>query len=147
VLPFPASELNRPRNRTYRENSVSGGVASPVHLDELYEYDEMNRLISTRGGNFVNGQVATCSEAFAHWGLDATGNWSTFREDEDGDGVNELDLDLTACVVDDVRSSTFLATHGGSNSGRPLPSRVYPRDLRGRPVLAVFSSYTNHRSR
>jgi hypothetical protein len=52
-------------------------------------YDQVYRLIGTERGNLVSGAIQNL--AFEQqWGLDAAGNFATFKEDVGGDGF-ELD--------------------------------------------------------
>ncbi|MFO7902701.1 MAG: hypothetical protein R6U98_08575 [Pirellulaceae bacterium] len=42
---------DRAGNRTWKENDVAAKLDTPVHLDELYDYDDVYRLINTERGN------------------------------------------------------------------------------------------------
>ena len=87
---------DRSGNRVWKENAVAASLDPEVHLDELYEYDDLYQLIATDRGNLnvaKNGIVAG-TEAFEQdWTLDGLGNWSGFEEDTDADGT--LDIDQT----------------------------------------------------
>jgi hypothetical protein len=69
---------DRAGNRVWKENDVAGSLGTPVHLDELYDYDEVYQLIATDRGNLNGTQdgIVSGTEAFSQdWTLDATGNW------------------------------------------------------------------------
>ncbi|REK22183.1 MAG: hypothetical protein DWQ42_17660 [Planctomycetota bacterium] len=73
-------------NRLWRENVKAGNLGTPVHLDELYEYDEVYRLIATDRGNLNGSHDALTSTNFTQdWTLDGLGNWEAF--DDDGTSV------------------------------------------------------------
>jgi hypothetical protein len=78
-------------NRTYRQNEVAR--AANKKLDELYANDSLNRLTGFKRGHLASGEIATGGDRVKGqtWGLSQTGNWSTFGEDADGDGTNDLD--------------------------------------------------------
>ena len=84
---------DRAGNRTWRENDVAANLATPVHLDELYEYDDLYQLIASDRGNLNGTQdgIVSGTEGLAQdWDLDGLGNWTGFDEDTDGDGSAEL---------------------------------------------------------
>ncbi len=67
-----------------------------MNQDELYSYDRLHRLTDMDRGDLADsdsdGDYDTInSTQFAQgWGLDSLGNWSSFDEDSDGDGTNDL---------------------------------------------------------
>ncbi len=69
---------DRNSNRTYRENVVAAAQTTPVHLDELYCYDHLNRLIAAHRGELVSNDRITDHALSQTWQLDATGNWNEF---------------------------------------------------------------------
>jgi YD repeat-containing protein len=85
---------DRAGNRLWKENDVAANLGTPIHLDELYDYDEVYRLIAADRGN-LNGThdgIVGGTAAFGQeWGLDATGNWEGFDEDADGKGTTDLE--------------------------------------------------------
>jgi RHS repeat-associated protein len=75
-------------NRLWRHNTVapSGGN------DELYGYDNVQRLTQMQRGNLTDGNTAISDQSLEQdWTLDATGNWSEFKDYANG----SLDLDQT----------------------------------------------------
>ncbi|NLS90554.1 MAG: hypothetical protein GXX96_00015, partial [Planctomycetaceae bacterium] len=71
---------DRASNRLYREE------ADTSDLDQLYSYDDVNRLVQSEEGTLSLGKDSISSLNFKQqWSLDATGNWSAFKEDDDGD--------------------------------------------------------------
>ncbi len=80
---------DRVGNRTWRENVVATSLGK--EFDELYTYDAVHRLQDMQRGTLNSGHTSLTSETFARcWTLDATGNWSGFREDDNGDGTWDL---------------------------------------------------------
>ena len=105
---------DRAGNRLWREDAVAAAQSPPVHLDELYTYDGINRLIDAVRGdlNANKDGLVPGTKTFAEaWGLDPTGNWSSFNQDTTGGGwaleqtrdhnpVNEItDIDETTGPV------------------------------------------------
>ena len=70
-------------------------------MDELYHYDNLNRLTAYELGNLNEDKDEITSGANRDrgeaWGLSPTGNWSDYQIDADGDGYyhNAADLDQT----------------------------------------------------
>ena len=100
---------DRNSNRLWRESNLS--TTNDDNEDELYTYDTLNRLTNVKRGDLNGTQegITGSTEQFAQdWGLDAVGNWDTFKQDDDGNGgtgnweleqtrthndVNEIDND------------------------------------------------------
>jgi len=83
---------DRNSNRLYRENVVSGSQGTPVHLDELYHYDRLNRLQDANRGDLNANHNAVSSTSLRQtWTLDDLGNWSAFQTDTDGNAPWGLD--------------------------------------------------------
>lgn len=77
--------FDRVGNRTMRQNTVDPTYSH----DEAYTYDGIQRLKDFQRGTLTDGDIE--SRTFAQcWTLDATGNWSGFREDNDGDDTWDL---------------------------------------------------------
>jgi RHS repeat-associated protein len=101
---------DRDSSRTYRENTV----AASSH-DQLYAYDNLNRLTSFDKGDLNGTHDGMSALASAQrWTLDPTGNWSEFKEDANGDtdytDATDLDQDRTHNKVNEV---TDVAEAGG----------------------------------
>jgi RHS repeat-associated protein len=99
-------------NRLWKENVVPGELETPKHLDELYAYDELNRLTAADRGNLNANKDAVTSASFRQaWTLDDVGNWTTFKEDSDGSdpwGVLDHDRDHNKAneIEDDADEGT-----------------------------------------
>ena len=84
---------DRASNRLWRENTTTTGK------DEFYTYDGMYQLESAQRGDLTGGPPPTgvTNKHFAQqWktdqgpGLDPTGNWTDFWQDDNGDGTWNL---------------------------------------------------------
>ena len=92
---------DRASNRTWRKDGVLTGY------DELYSYDGLYRLTDQKRGTLNNLQSAIINPQFAQqWGLDATGNWKTFKQDNDGNGTWELNQARTTNKVNEITGIT-----------------------------------------
>ena len=88
---------DRAGNRLYREE------ADTSDLDQLYSYNDVNRLTQSQEGTLGAGKDSISSLNFAQqWSLDATGNWSGFKEDDDGDSTWDLDQTRTSNAVNEI---------------------------------------------
>jgi RHS repeat-associated protein len=97
---------DRASNRLYRKNTVAD--AAGVFLDELYGYDGMYRLARLDRGqlNSTNTGIVSGTEDFTQaWGLDSTGNWSSFDEADTG-GSWTLQQTRTANAVNEITGIT-----------------------------------------
>jgi RHS repeat-associated protein len=80
---------DRASNRLWRRNTVAEAVG--VYLDELYGNDGLYRLAEMQRGQLApsNNAIISGTLSFAQgWGLDATGNWSQFWENDTGSSWN-----------------------------------------------------------
>jgi RHS repeat-associated protein len=92
---------DRASNRTWRKDGVLSGY------DELYSYDGLYRLTDQQRGTLNGTHTAITSGTFQQqWGLDATGNWKTFKQDNDGNGTWELNQTRTANKVNEITNVT-----------------------------------------
>jgi len=92
---------DRASNRTWRKDGVLTGY------DELYLYDGLNRLSDQKRGTLNGTQTAITSSTFQQqWILDATGNWGTFKQDDDGNGTWDLVQGRTANRVNEITAIT-----------------------------------------
>ncbi len=62
---------DRNSNRTSRDNTLTSG------LDELYAYDNLNRMTNMDRGTLSGGAIASPAKE-QYWTLDPTGNWSGY---------------------------------------------------------------------
>ena len=75
--------------------------------DELYSYDGLYRLDDQKRGTLNGTQTAITSGTFEQqWGLDGTGNWKTFKQDNDGNGTWELNQTRTANKANEITGIT-----------------------------------------
>ena len=96
---------DRTGNRLWRENEVARSLGK--YFDEKYLYDEIQRLKDMERGELTSGESAITNLQFAQcWGLDETGNWSNFREDDDGNGAWNLNQNRTANKVNEITDVT-----------------------------------------
>ena len=92
---------DRASNRLYREEGDTSD------LDQLYGYDDVNRLTQSQEGTLGAGKDTISSLNFAQqWSLDAAGNWSGFKEDDDGDSTWDLDQTRTSNAVNEITNVT-----------------------------------------
>ena len=79
-------------------------------MKDLYAYDGLQRLDDFDRGSLNAAKDAITSLKFAQqWSLDATGNWSNFKQDDNGDGTWDLDQDRTANKVNEITGITETA--------------------------------------
>ena len=94
---------DRASNRTYREQTCDPNS----HHDEVYTYDDINRLTDfDRGTINANKDAISSLNVAQQWGLDPTGNWSGFKEDTDGDSTWDLDQSRTSNAVNEITDIT-----------------------------------------
>ena len=131
-------------NRKYRED-VAAGAASKK-LDELYVYDDLNRLVDFKRGKLdanktdiatTNGDRLRREE----WSLTDTGNWSAYKIDANGDGdysdAGDLDQTRTHNAVNEITDlSTTSSDPTYDPRGNLSADQEFIRaDPRPRPVL------------
>ncbi|MCX7388346.1 MAG: hypothetical protein NTX48_16905, partial [Planctomycetales bacterium] len=96
---------DRASNRTWRKDGVLTGTLT--RYDELYSYDGLYRLNDQKRGTLNGTQTAITTGTFEQqWGLDATGNWKTFKQDNDGNGTWELNQTRVANKVNEITGIT-----------------------------------------
>jgi len=93
---------DRAGNRTWRDNPVDTSDS----FDEKYLYDVIHRLKTLDRGE-LNVAKEIVGKTFGQcWSLDPTGNWKNFREDDDGNGVPDLNQQRTANEVNEITDIT-----------------------------------------
>jgi RHS repeat-associated protein len=108
---------DRASNRTYREQTCD----TNSYHDEVYGYDGVNRLTAFDRGTINGNKDAISTLKFAQeWSLDATGNWSGFKEDDDGDSTWDLEQSRTSNAVNEITDIT-------ETSGPAWATPVYNR--------------------
>ncbi len=99
---------DRASNRTWRENPVA--TANSAQYDWKYGYDGLQRLKDGQRGALNGTQTAITSPQFGQcWTLDATGNWSVFKQSNNGTTWS-LEQTRTANTVNEL--TTINATVG-----------------------------------
>jgi RHS repeat-associated protein len=94
---------DRAGNRTYRLNPVD----TNRHHDEYYWYDRIHRLDDLERGTLNSGNTGIELLEYAQcWSLDATGNWSSFREDTNGDHAWDLVQRRTSNPANEISAIT-----------------------------------------
>ena len=74
---------DRASNRTWRSNPIA--TANSAQYDWLYRYDGLQRLKSGGRGTLNSPATGLTTQTFAQcWTLDETGNWSGFKQSDDG---------------------------------------------------------------
>ena len=109
---------DRASNRTYREQTCD---TNSFH-DEVYSYDDINRLTDFDRGTINANKDAISTLKFAQrWSLDPTGNWSGFKEDDDGDSTWNLDQSRMSNKVNEI---TDITETSGSSWVTPAYNRA-----------------------
>ncbi|MGH7193701.1 MAG: RHS repeat-associated core domain-containing protein, partial [Candidatus Saccharimonadales bacterium] len=129
---------NRASNRLWRKNTVA--EAAGVFLDELYAYDGVYRLARLDRGqlNSTNNGIVAGTEGFTQaWGLDATGNWSTFNQADTG-GAWTLQQNRTANAVNEI---TGIAGGGWIVPAYDVSGNMVTMPQAAAPISAYSASY------
>ena len=103
---------DRVGNRLWREDPVAASYSKD--FDELYAYDGMYQLVDMQRGNLngtKDGLVANSKTFAEDWSLDMTGNWSTYRQDEDGDGNWDLNQSRTHNGANEITQIAGVSIH------------------------------------
>jgi len=111
---------DRSGSRLWRENTVARSLGK--YFDEKYFYDEIHRLKDMARGELASGGSSMSNKQFAQcWGLDETGNWSNFKEDNTGAGTWTLNQSRTSNTVNEITDITETV---GSSWVTPIYSRA-----------------------
>tara|TARA_R110002072_G_C7976780_1_gene535574 strand:+ start:9789 stop:15815 length:6027 start_codon:yes stop_codon:yes gene_type:complete len=109
---------DRVSNRTYREVPTD----TTNRFDELYSHDGVHRLDDLKRGQLNGSHTGMSSTEFQQaWTLDETGNWSIFKQDDNGNGTWNLDQNRTSNKVNEI---TNLDNTVGSQWGTPQYDKV-----------------------
>ena len=99
---------DRSGNRIYRRDAVATSLGKD--FDEFYSHDGLDRLAEQGRGRLNPAGTGLTATTFRQtWNLDATGNWSAFREDTDGDGAWNLNQTRTANRANELTAITETA--------------------------------------
>ncbi len=86
-------------NRLWRHNTVAPTGGN----DELYAYDQVQRLVDMSRGDLTAGNTGITNTSLAQqWRLDATGNWSNFVNTDLTTPANSLDQQRTSNPVNEI---------------------------------------------
>jgi len=110
-------------NRLWREDPIAAGNSK--NFDELYAYDGVYRLTDLDRGNLVfNGSPSIASKTFAEqWGLDPLGNWTTFKQDNDGNGwdLEQARDHNEANEIEEIDESSAHVGHDAAGNMTTIP--------------------------
>ncbi len=101
---------DRNSNRLWRQNDVARALSKK--FDQQYTYDGLNRLTDAKTGLFNGSHVIPSggdTKFQQQWSLDYVGNWSCFKQNDDGSGSFELEQTRTA---DQVLSTALIHPAG-----------------------------------
>jgi RHS repeat-associated protein len=127
---------DRGSNRLYREE------ADTSDLDQLYSYDDVNRLTQSEEGTLSGTKDSVSSLNFEQqWSLDATGNWSGFKEDDDGDSTWDLDQTRTSNKVNEITDVTETAGPSWLTPAYNRAGNMTTVPKPGAPTLSYVASY------
>jgi YD repeat-containing protein len=94
---------DRNGSRLWRHNTVAPAGGN----DELYTYDDLQRLTDMARGNLASGDTAIDDLSLSQdWTLDATGNWSEFVNTDAVTPANNLDQSRTSNTVNEITDIT-----------------------------------------
>jgi RHS repeat-associated protein len=128
---------DRSGSRIWRENTVARSQGK--YFDEKYLYDQIDRLKDMSRGELGSGGSTLSNKQFAQcWGLDETGNWSNFREDNTGAGSWTLNQSRTSNTVNEITDITETV---GASWVTPVYSRAGNMTTMPQPASPA-SSYT-----
>jgi len=120
---------DRAGNRLWREDPVA--ASNGKSIDELYSYDGMYQLTSMQRGNLNANKdgLITNTKTFAEdWTLDPNGNWSTFKQDTDGDGTWDVNQSRTHNKANEITQIAGASTHVGHDAAGNATRTPKPDD-------------------
>ncbi len=128
---------DRSGSRLWRENIVARSQGK--FFDEKYVYDEIHRLKDMERGELTSSNSQISNLKFTEdWSLDETGNWSGFKQDDNGSGTWDLDQSRTS---NDVNEITDITETAGAAWGTPVYSAAGNMTTMPQPATPT-SSYT-----
>ncbi len=101
---------DRAGNRIWRQNTVATSLGKA--FDEFYLNDGLHRLKGMQRGTLNAGKtvITAGTSTFAEcWALDTTGNWSNYRQDDNGDGAWDLIQNRANNTVNEITNITEMA--------------------------------------
>ena len=125
-------------NRLWRRNLAD---QSETH-DEFYAYDGVYRLKDLQRGTLYANERAIAPMTFEQcWGLDATGNWQNFQQDDTGTGVWDL---IQARMSNPVNEITIINSRSGPAWVTPIydpAGNMTTLPQPGAPTLGYAATY------
>jgi RHS repeat-associated protein len=112
-------------NRLYREDVVAANNSK--NFDELYAYDGMNQLTDMQRGrlNTTKNGIASGKNYQDNFAFDATGTWSTYKQDTTGAGFN-LTQARTHNAANEVLTVAGASTHVANDANGNMTKVVKP---------------------
>jgi len=116
---------DRVGNRLYREDVVAANNSKS--FDELYQYDGMNQLIDMQRGtlNTAKTTIASGKNYQDNFTFDATGNWTTYKQDTTGAGFS-LTQARTHNKANEILTVAGATTHVASDANGNMTKCVKP---------------------
>ena len=103
-------------------------ASSSVNQDEFFTYDGLKLLKTADRGDLNGGKTALSTLTFAQdWDQDQLANWTSFTQDNDGNGTNDLSQTRTHNDVNEITQVDSSATHvahdaAGNMTKAPTPA-------------------------
>jgi RHS repeat-associated protein len=118
---------DRVGNRLYREDIAATNAGKS--FDELYAYDGMNQLIDMQRGrlNTAKNGIASGKNYQDNFAFDATGNWSTYKQDTTGAGFN-LTQARTHNKANEIATIAGASTHVAHDANGNMTKSVLPHN-------------------
>jgi len=117
---------DRVGNRLYREDVAATGAGKS--FDELYAYDGMNQLIDMQRGKLnTTKNGLTTKNAQDNFAFDATGNWTTYKQDATGAGFT-LTQAKTHNKANEIATIAGASTYTASDANGNMTKCVKPNN-------------------
>ena len=120
---------DRAGNRLWREDPMAASYSRD--FDELYTYDGMYQLVDMQRGDLTatKDSLVPNSKTFAEdWALDMTGNWSAYKQDDNGDGTWDLNQSWTHNGANEITQIAGTSTHVAHDSNGNMTKVPKPDD-------------------
>jgi len=117
---------DRVGNRLYREDVAA--TSAGKSFDELYAYDGMNQLIDMQRGKLnATKNGLTTKNGQENFAFDATGNWSTYKQDATGAGFT-LTQPRTHNKANEIVTIAGASTYTASDANGNMTKCVKPNN-------------------
>ena len=118
---------DRVGNRLYREDVAAANAGKS--FDELYAYDGVNQLIDMQRGqlNSTKNGIASGKNYEDNFAFDATGNWTTYKQDLTGAGFT-LNQARTHNKANEIATIAGASTHVSHDANGNMTKCVKPGD-------------------